>query len=234
MSILIYRVCALAHRICFSKNLTTHHRHPGVLASRVVAPSAPLPTLPPDSRSTRYSASPVHFPQMSRVSSCLPHYLEAPLGARAPPSVRPCWVASLAVPGASAWTWLWRPPRLLPRWSQAPGWRVVRSAAAAGGQAWVSQPLAPRGRLRASSPAPRSPCSYTTTTPFPSLDTICTISPARIDNSLDWSLLKSYNTFAVGFFCAGVPAGGGGGGGARPELDDAFRTCCDAAAAATD
>jgi hypothetical protein len=71
--------------------------------------------------------------------------------------------------------------------------------------------------------------------PFPSLETICTISPARIVNSLARSLLKSYKTFAVGFLGAAAAAGGaagGGGGGALTELVDPFRECAATAATA--
>lgn len=58
--------------------------------------------------------------------------------------------------------------------------------------------------------------------PFPSFETICTISPARIDSSFERSLLKSYSTLAVGFFEAGGAAGGGGGG-ALTEVADSVR-----------
>lgn len=58
--------------------------------------------------------------------------------------------------------------------------------------------------------------------PFPSLETICTISPARIESSFDWALLKSYKTLAVGFLCAGGLEGGGGGG-PLIDPDDAVR-----------
>jgi hypothetical protein len=66
--------------------------------------------------------------------------------------------------------------------------------------------------------------------PFPSLDTICTISPVRMESSLARSLLKSYLTFAVGFFAAGGAAGGGGGG-ALIEPVDSLRVWAAAAAA---
>lgn len=58
--------------------------------------------------------------------------------------------------------------------------------------------------------------------PFPSLDTISTSSPALMESSFDWALLKSYNTLAIGFFGAGGLTGGGGGG-ARMEPDEAVR-----------
>jgi hypothetical protein len=51
------------------------------------------------------------------------------------------------------------------------------------------------------------------------LETICTISPVRMVNSLARSLLKSYKTLAVGFLGAAAAAGGGGGG-ALTELVD--------------
>lgn len=68
--------------------------------------------------------------------------------------------------------------------------------------------------------------------PFPSLETICTISPVRMVNSLARSLLKSYKTFAVGFLGAAAAGGadGGGGGGALTELVDSLRECAAAAA----
>lgn len=69
--------------------------------------------------------------------------------------------------------------------------------------------------------------------PFPSLETICTISPARMVNSLARSLLKSYKTLAVGFLGAAAAAGGatgGGGGGALTELVDSLRECAATAA----
>lgn len=57
--------------------------------------------------------------------------------------------------------------------------------------------------------------------PFPSLETICTISPAWIVSSLDLSLEKSYKTLAEGFFgAAGAAAGGAGGGGGGARMDD--------------
>lgn len=58
--------------------------------------------------------------------------------------------------------------------------------------------------------------------PFPSFETICRISPVRMDSSFERSLLKSYNTLAVGFFEAGG-AEGGGGGGAFIELEESVR-----------
>lgn len=71
--------------------------------------------------------------------------------------------------------------------------------------------------------------------PLPSFETICTISPVRMDSSFERSLLKSYSTLAVGvagFFEAGG-AEGGGGGGARTEPAESVRVCAAAAAAAT-
>lgn len=65
--------------------------------------------------------------------------------------------------------------------------------------------------------------------PFPSRDTICTISPARIDNSLGCALEKSYSALATGFFGAGALTGGGGGG-AFTDPEELARLCAVAAA----
>ena len=67
--------------------------------------------------------------------------------------------------------------------------------------------------------------------PFPSFETICTVSPARMVSSLDRSLVKSYRTLAIDFFGAGGAAGGGGGGALMEPVELVW--ACDAAAAAT-
>jgi hypothetical protein len=59
--------------------------------------------------------------------------------------------------------------------------------------------------------------------PFPSFETICTISPVRMDSSFARSLLKSYRTLAVGFREAAGGAEGGGGGGAFMEPLESVR-----------